>query len=204
MAEQMLFYYLGDDEPYFKALQGEFKKYGFLSINFQKHFETEEEKIQELFVKIFRHRPGVVFIDFSKCTPDYMHLARLLIRVPLEHKLITVGLLDYLSPREVIEESIATGVAMTHIKSAEIYDIGYDVAKLISADQVPQHGFALASLNETHEVGLAAKIGYVYGDGIHIETDYPLTKDKKHKIKHFWTKGHIIPSQIVTDRKSVV
>ena len=114
-----LFYYFGDDEAYFRTLVGEFKTHTRMQIDFKRVFESDEKKIQSLFIKIFREKPSCVFIDFSKHTQDYLHLARIISRTPMDHSAVIVGLVDYLSPPEVLMESIATGVDLTHIKSPE-------------------------------------------------------------------------------------
>ena len=118
MADKLLFYYLGDDEAYFRTLQSEIKKHAKIPHEFHRIYESNEAQIQALFIKIFNNKPACVFIDFSKQTQDYLHLARLLSRTPLDHKLLTVGLVDLLSPSDILKESIATGVNFTFIKSA--------------------------------------------------------------------------------------
>ncbi len=195
MSTNLLFYYFGDDEAYYKALQGEFRTNSKLPIEFKKFYSNDEAKIQTFFISIFNLKPAVVFIDFSKQTADYMHLARILSRTPLEHKVLLVGLLDYLSPQEVLLESIATGVALTYIKSAEIFDVAFDVAKILSPNDNAAHGFANASLkNEEWIVGVPTKVGYIQGEGLHLETDYKMSKGDRVKLAHAWKKHKIIPS----------
>lgn len=204
MAQEPLFYYFGDDEAFFRTLQGEFKKHTKLSAKFERHYSPREEDIQSLFLLIAQNKPQCVFIDFSKDTQDYLHLARLIARTEFDHKPVTVGLVDYLSPREVLNESISTGINLTHIKSAEVFDVVYDTAMLISPDATPAHGFAAAELSETWEAGAVAKIGYVYAEGLHLETNYKLAKGDRVRLEHFWTKDKIIPSKefFVTDTSS--
>lgn len=195
MASNLLFYYFGDDEAYYRALMGEFKKNTRLNIDFQRIYEAQEKNIQSLFLKVYRNKPACVFIDFSKQSQDYMHLARLITRTPLDHNVVTVGVIDYLSPPEVLKESVATGVQLTHIKSAEIYDVIYSVTKLISPDQIGQHGFATASLKEEWEGGIPVKIGYVHADGLHFETDQALEGGSRIKFNHHWLTNRIVPSK---------
>lgn len=195
MSEKLNFYYFGDDEAYFRALQGEFIKHSKLNINFKRFFEKDEKKIQSLFIKFAQHHPACVFIDFSKFSQDYMHLARLITRTPFEHNYVAVGLIDYLSPLEVLQESMITGVDLTHIKSAEIYNVVFSVTKLLAPDNIKSHGFATASLSEEWSAGIPVKVGYVHQEGIHFETDWPLKKDDLIDFKHFWTTKRIVPSQ---------
>lgn len=196
-----LFYYFGDDEAYFKSLIGEFNKHSRLNPEFKRIYETTESKIQSLFHKVLKDRPICIFIDLSKHTQDYIHLARILTRAKLEHEYICVGLLDYLSPVEVMIESIATGVQLTHIKSAEIYNVVFDTLKLIAPKEIDSHGFATATLKEEWEAGIPVKVGFVHRDGIHFETDYPLQKGDRIRMNHAWTEKKTVPSKefFVTD-----
>lgn len=195
MAQDPLFYYFGDDEAYFKTLQGEFKKHTKLSLRFERHHATTEGGIQALFLLIAQNKPKCVFIDFSKDTQHFLHLARLVARTNFEDKPIGVGLLDYLSSPDVLFESMATGISLTHIKSAEVFDVVYSVALQISSDAVPAHGFATAEFNEEFEAGAVAKIGYINKTGLHLETNFQLSKGDRIKLDHYWTKDRLIPSR---------
>jgi hypothetical protein len=197
MASNLLFYYFGDDEAYFKALQGEFRHRTRLNITFTRIFEKEEAKIQSLFLKVFEKKPAVVFIDFSKQMQDYLHLARLLIRTTLEHELLTVGLVDYLSSPDVLSDSMATGVKLTYIKGPETFDTVYDVTKFIAPQEISAHGFATAKLSETWEAGIPAKVGFIHKDGIHIEADHKASKGDRLRVKHFWLDKKLVPSKEV-------
>lgn len=192
-----LFYYFGDDEAYYRALMGEFGKHTRMSVTFKKFFEKDEKQIQSFFLKIYRERPSCIFIDFSKNTQDYMHLARLIARTRIEHKPLTVGLVDYLSPPEVLLESNVTGVNITHIKSAEVFDVIFDVTKLLSPNEIGDHGFARGRTKEEIEAGIPAKIGYIHSEGLHLETDFHLKAGSRIKLNHHWTNERIVPSKEV-------
>ena len=195
MSGKLEFYYLGDDEAYFRALQGEFRKHAKVPIEFKRFFETSEVRIQSLFLKIFKDKPACVFVDFSKNTQDYLHLARLISRTPFEHQFLMVGLTDYLSPPDVLKESIATGANLNFIKSAETFDVAFSVTKLIAPQSIGDHGFANASLKEELETGVLCKIGYVQEDGLHIESDHPLSKGDRLVLNHHWLEKRIVPSR---------
>ncbi len=193
-----LFYYFGDDEAYFKTLQGEFKKHTKLSAKFERHYSSREDQIQAMFLLIAKNKPACVFIDFSKETQDYLQLARLIARTELPEKPLVVGLVDYLSPKDLMFESIATGINLTHIKSAEVFDVVYDVGALLAPDATPAHGFATAEPGqETWEAGAVAKIGYVHKDGLHLETSFRFAKGDRLILDHAWTKDKLIPSKEV-------
>jgi hypothetical protein len=186
MADGFLFIYFGDDEAYFKALQGEFQQNLKAQIKFIRMYESEEKKIQHFYVEIVRKKPAVVFIDFSKQTLDYLHLARLVSRIKLEQKVVTVGLVDYLSPPQVLAESMATGVQFTFVKGPETFDVCFCISKLLLPNESNEHGFATADLNETWSVGAVSKVGYITESGLHVETNFPLSKGDQLKIVHFW------------------
>lgn len=193
----MKFYYFGDDEAFFRALQGEFRKHTRLVFDFKRFTESKEAQIQSFFLKVFQEHPSVVFIDFSKNTQDYLHLARILSRTKMEHQVVLVGLVDYLSPPEVLTESIATGVSFSYIKSAEIFDVVYDVTRLIAPNECATHGFATATLGDEWEVGIPCKVGYVHPAGLHVETDLKLGTGDKMRINHAWTEKRMVPSRDV-------
>lgn len=197
MSGKLLFYYLGDDEAYFRALQGEFRRHLRVNFDFQRLFESEEKKIQSLFLKIFKDKPNCVFVDFSKHTQDYLHLARLVSRTPMEHEMVMTGLVDYLSPPEVLRESVATGTNLNFIKSAETFDVIFATAKIIASQGIAEHGFATASLKEDLEAGVLCKIGYIEETGLHIETDHKLDKGERIRFNHHWMEKRIVPSREV-------
>ncbi len=194
MEGKLLFYYFGDDEAYFRTIVGEFKKSTPLVINFSRFFETDEKKIQSFFLKIFSDKPDCVFIDFSKYSQDYVHLARILSRSRMQHSFVTVGLVDYLSPIEILREGIATGVNLTFIKSVETFDIAYHVTKLMDKNQ-GEHGFAVADLKDEWEAGIPSKVGYVHKEGLHLETDFKLDVGNQVTILHDFIRLRIVPSK---------
>lgn len=205
MADKILIYYLGEDEAYFRAIQGECRSKVKATLEFLQLYESDESKIQTLFIQIFNANPACVIIDFSKHTSEYLHLARLLARTPSETPKLLVGLVDYLSPPEVLKEGLLTGCQFCYIKSAEIYDVAYGIFKSIAPGDIGEHGFAQADLKEEIDAGVLAKVGFVHPSGIHIETDYPLSKGDWLDIDHFWETRKMVPSkkvfvQNVTDK----
>jgi hypothetical protein len=108
---------------------------------------------------------------------------------------VTVGLVDYLSPPEVLMESTATGVSLTHIKSAESHDVIFDVTKLIAPKENLEHGFAAIELKETIECGVPVKIGYIHNEGLHFETDCLLSPGNRIQLNHAWTQSKVVPSK---------
>ncbi len=193
---KMLFFYLGDDEAYFKALQGEFSQKNDLQIEFRRLSGTNDKEIQSLLIQVFEARPTCVFVDLSKSVDDYLHLARIIVRTTMEHKLVTVGLVDYLSPPEILAESIATGVHLTYIKSSETFDVVYGVTRILgNSPEKKGHDFATATLNDELEAGLPAKIGFLHPEGAHFETDQRLEKATRVRLRLAPALQKLIPSQ---------
>ncbi len=196
---KMLFFYLGDDEAYFKALQGEFSQKSDLEIEFRRMFGKNEREIQSLLIQVFEARPDCVFVDLSKSVDDCLHLARIIVRTTMEHKLVTVGLVDYLSAPEVLAETIATGVNLVYIKSSETFDVVYGVSRILASEKPDKkgHDFATATLNDEFEAGLPVKIGYFHSDGVHFETDQRLEKASRVRLLLAPALRELIPSQHV-------
>jgi hypothetical protein len=191
------FYYLGEDEAYFRALQGEFTRKSNLPIEFRHFSGTNEREIQSLLVHVFEDKPTCVFVDFSKSPADYLHLARIIVRTTMEHKLVTVGLVDYLSPPEILSEGIATGVNLTYIKSPETFDVVYGVTQLLAPEKGDKkgHDFAVANLNDEFEAGIPVKIGYVHPAGLHFESDQRLEKGARIKLNLAPVFRKLVPSR---------
>ena len=198
MDSKPLFYYFGDDEAYFRALVSEFGKTSKVAYQFHRFFESDEKKIQSFFLKVYKDHPVCIFIDFSKHSEEYLHLARIISRTNMQHSFISIGLVDFLSPPELLAESMATGVNLSYIKSAEIYDVVFGVFKIISPSEIGEHGFAAARLEDHFEAGIPAKIGFVSKKGLHFETDLPLSEGNDREINHFWRTKKIVPSREVS------
>jgi hypothetical protein len=197
MSGKLLVFYLGNDEAYFKTLQRDFKRFTRFDIDLKQLYESEESKIQSLFVKVYKQSPVLVFIDYSNATQDYLHITRLLTRTPLDKKIITVGLVDFLTPPEILEESISAGVDFAHIKQSDAFDVVFDVSRTLAPQDKMQHGFATAKLKEELLAGVPAKVGYIEQQGIHIETDYPLSKGDRVRLKTHLNDKKVFPSQEV-------
>jgi len=195
MSDKPLILYIGEDEAYFKALESEFNKIASGGVKFQKIFESTEQKIQSLFLKVITLEPICILVDFSKLPQEYLHLARLISRTNSLHSVLTVGLLDNLTTPEIIAESLVTGMKLIHFKGPEVYDVVFDITKLILPEKSSEHGFATAALNEEWESGILCKIGFVESECVHFETDFPLEAGADLRLAHVWQEKKIIPSR---------
>jgi hypothetical protein len=195
MSEKALILYIGEDEAYFKALESEFQKLAPGAVGFKKIFETTEPKIQSLFLKVIELQPICILVDFSKLPQEFLHLARLISRTNTLQSVLTVGLLDNLTSNEIIAESLVTGMKLIHFKGPDVYDVVFDITKLILPEKSSEHGFATAALSEDWEAGILCKIGFVENECVHFETDFPLEVGGNLRLAHMWQEKKIIPSR---------
>ncbi len=192
--------YLGSDGAYFKALMAEFARL-YPAIKIEQITDHGREHIQPMLIKVMEQRPGLIFIDFSKDTDDYMHLARLLVRTHQHEPPSVIGLHDYLSPPEQHYEAFLTGVTVNHIKGGEVFDVVFDAMNLIAPGQAKEHGFATAKIDSELAVDYLAKVGYVTPKGLSLETFMTFNDGDELRLKHHWLGRKHVPSDLVKVRK---
>jgi hypothetical protein len=186
--------YFGGDEAFYKSLCAEFLKVcGVGSFSFLKFFDTTEERIQSLYLKVIEKNPAVVFIDYSKQPSDYAHLARILVRTNLPTKPIIIGLHDNLSERNSVKDAYLSGVPVNHIKGGDIFDVVYSATKMLGMLD-KEHSYATAELTDEWTSLHLAKVGFASVDQIHFETDFDIDIPSRVRVHHFWQKDKIIPS----------
>lgn len=193
--------YLGEDTTYFKVLGAEFQRL-YPGVNFKQFSESTPESIQALNLKVFTLQPALVFVDFSKHSDDYIHLARTLVRTNRLNKVSVVGLHDYLSPLEQIKEAFLAGVELNHIKGAEIFDVVFGAINLVTPGEAKEHGFATAQLSEEFTASHLAKVGFIHTKGLHFETTVEFSQGEELRIRHHWLNKKMIPSSLVKVKKS--
>ena len=188
--------YLGDDSAYYKVLAAEFKRLH-PTIRLESWNENTPERIQGLIPRVLAFKPEMVFVDFSKHTDDYIHLARHLARCNSNTPYCLVGLHDYLAPPEQIKESILTGVIINHIKSSETFDAVFDAISMLNTGQPKEHGFATAELAQEITVSHLCKLGYIARHHLHFETNLSLSEGEELRLHHHWVQKKLIPSALV-------
>ena len=192
--------YLGSDNAYFKALLSEFQRL-YPGVAIEQHSDSGPEHIQAMLIHVTKVSPALIFVDFSKNTDNYMHLARLLVRTNHSSPLVIVGLHDYLSPPEQHKESFLAGVNVNHIKSGEVFDVVFGAMILVTPGQVKEHGFATAKIDKELEVRHLCKIGYVYHKGIHVESLLDYSQGEELIVRHPWHDRKKIPSPLMKIKK---
>jgi len=193
--------YLGDDTAYFKVLAVEFQRL-YPELKLEQIAEHTPERIQGLILKVLALKPSLVFIDYSKFTDDYVHLARLLVRTNTLHPYPIMGLHDYLSPADQVKESFLSGVTVNHIKSAETFDVVFDAVSLIRPGGAKEHGYATAKIAKELVAGHLCKVGFIASEFLHFETNLELTKGEELRVKHHWAQKKLIPSTLLKVQSS--
>ncbi|MBY0518248.1 MAG: hypothetical protein K2P81_15165 [Bacteriovoracaceae bacterium] len=193
--------YLGDDSAYFKVIAAEFQRL-YPEIKLEPFSGSSPDTIQGLILKVRLLKPALVFVDFSKNTDDYIHLARLLVRTNSNKPCPVIGLHDFLSPAEQLKEGYLTGVPLNYIKSGEVFDVVFGAVNLISPGQAKEHGFATAKMTEEITPSHLCKIGFIHGKGLHFESAINFSQGEELRIKHHWIQKKLIPSTLVKVKKT--
>lgn len=195
-----LIYYFGDDKVFFNGLKARLDNFP-LKIQFESKFATQEILIQSLFLQVIEHQPDAVLIDFSLYADDYLHLARMLSRTPMEKDIKIIGVFDHLIIDKSIVEAQSTGISLCFIKSDHIRDISNTLERLVYPTRATSPGYVKTKLLEIWRAGLVSKVGYLTESGLHIETNLKLSEDERVSIEHFWRNKILIPSKEVTIKK---
>lgn len=188
--------YLGSDNAYYKALLAEFNRL-YPGVKIDQVSDHGPEHIQAMLINVMHTSPALIFVDFSKHTEDYMHLARLLVRTNHHSQIHIVGLHDYLSPPQQHHESYLTGVNVNHIKSGEVFDVVFGAMNLVTPGQAKEHGFATAKVERDLDARLLCKIGYVFPKGLHVEANVAFSQGEELRVHHPWVDRKKIPSTLM-------
>jgi hypothetical protein len=189
--------YIGNDKNYHKNIIAEFKKYfPGLVLDFHHRFEQEQIKIQNLIVEIADIAPVIIYLDFTKDTADYLHLARLICRLNSTKHIPVIGLMDQNASEATIQESYMTGIKINHIKNSEMHAIVFHAAMLAYPEKVENHGFAAPNVADPMDLFELAKVGKVQTSGIQIECNRPLKINSHMRVLSQWSsKLNIMPSK---------
>jgi hypothetical protein len=189
--------YIGDDKHYLKNLISEFKHYfPGLTLDFSQKFENEQIKIQNLIIHITELRPSLIYIDLTKLTADYLHLARLINRLNSTKDIFIIGLLDLNATQEVIKEAYMTGIKINHIKNSDMHAVVFHAGMLLHPDKIEGHGFAAPNVTDQINLYELAKVGKVQTGAIQIETNRSLKINTPLHVLSCWnTHLKIMPAK---------
>jgi hypothetical protein len=189
--------YIGDDKHYLKNLISEFKLcFPGLVVDFSQKFESEQIKIQNLIIHIAELNPKLIYLDLTKFTSDYLHLARLVNRLNSTKDIFIIGLLDLNASVETIKESYMTGIKINHIKNSDMHAVAFHAGMLIHPDKIEGHGFVAPSVIDQIALYELAKVGKVQTGAIQIETNRSLKINTPLHVLSCWnTHLKIMPAK---------
>jgi len=166
-------YYIGVDDKYWNQLQTKLKEaYKSEKFHFKRLFNNELDRVQKLIIPIIQSDPDIIFIDYTAHPPKMLTLARSLRRcLPKLHAII--GLWDYLSTTEQLDESNITGVYVNHIKSGEFSEIIYQAYRLAMQTEIPHNPLAKVVPTDPIYWDLLhqMKLGFMTDKYLHAEHD---------------------------------
>jgi hypothetical protein len=203
MSSELTVLYLGSDASYWatikQRLEGQFASYAF---EFHELYSETEEGIQSLIIDIINIKPKLIYIDYSKQTEDFLHLARLIKRLNPTRDIATIGLLDQNDADVVSKYSQVAGVTCNHIKSGEYHDIVYGGINLADPVAKEELQFAMGQMNEKYMAHETVKVGYVTEKTMHIENLRALTEGTIYQANHHFNQNKIVKGKNIKVLKS--
>lgn len=199
--------YLGEDTNYWDTLQNrylstykssEFKDYNFKFIHLDSK-TTDKTKFYDLYLKILKLKPAILYIDFSKMDDRLLESARLLKRDnSIEGTTVIVGLIDKL---ELVNKfRYFTGIGCIHIKCGEHHDVVYDAFLMAYPDEVLRPDFALAKFDRKVELIDDFRVVFACVTYMRVEGNISLTKGEKIELNHNLPNKNV-PSKFFVVRK---
>lgn len=161
--------YLGQDLGYWqdvcRRLEKEFQGEKF---TFNHCFRKDLKTFQKVLLEIIKHKPDMIFVDFSVESKKVLTVARTLRRIYPDMQAL-IGLWNYLAPKHLIDEGNTTGVTVTHIKSGEIGEVVRHAMHLCR--QKKRDEFVKAQPAENLDLSIVhkMKIGYLTEEYLHVE-----------------------------------
>ncbi len=205
MSEINKIIYVGNDESYWKTIktryQNQFSTYKYEFIQF---FFTEEKRIQQLIIDIINEDPHLIYIDFSKYTQEYLHLARLCRRVNHTRRIPLVGLHDNNTAQAVSMYAVNANVYNNHVKSGEVHDVVYDGINLLYPGINEKLDFAMAQASDETYAYEVVKISTISEDRIRFEASRDMAKDSRILMANFFSSTKVLHSNYFTIKEKGV
>ena len=162
--------YVGDDSKFWGGLKKDFIRYfpkaifTFNQINILQH-ETPEL----IFFDIIKHVPHIIYIDFSQMFNICFRLAKILQWENSLQSVPVVGVLDYLSAKERIAESLLSGTPFCYVKGGEFASIAIQPMYLAFPHDTIIPRFATAQTSRRFIAVETLKIGHITANYIYLE-----------------------------------
>jgi hypothetical protein len=202
MATEPLILYFGADESFHQHFKVSLKnkvgdKYKVQQIKPLSHLKTFQSQLLNLYEK----QPLSLLIDFTSHFQEMIFIARTLARTHKSFPLSLVGLHDFQSPAEAIEEAYLSGCVLNYIKSDDHFDLLFGLLKLLDKAAPTEHGFAVGDVKANQHIGHLAKVGFLTQDSLHFESNLPLKEGDVIQIKSSWNHEKMIPSKKLKIKK---
>ncbi|MCP4913184.1 MAG: hypothetical protein GY909_08690 [Oligoflexia bacterium] len=171
--------FLGKDTGYFQTLREVFdSEYSGESFEYLETFPNDLDTFHKVLIDIKNFKPDIVFLDYGVEPEKVLTIARSLDRAVPSLKSV-IGLWDYLSPTDLVEEGNITGVPISHIKSGEVGDVIHHAMYLFKRNKFNTREFAKAEkcMNTILKAHHQMKVGFITPTYAHVEHDlYPNAK----------------------------
>jgi hypothetical protein len=188
-------FYIGSDVGYMQLLSDKLKEsYKQLNFEFELLERSTGKDIQSLALYIRDERPKLIYVDYSTCLSEMLHLVRILTRLNCVVKPYVVGLVDYKQGTDPIHKGILAGSKCVHIKSAELDAVVYDSICFAYPEALEEHGFATAKLADEVTAFVACKVGIISREGIRIESNFPTNVGSTYWLHNYWYSKGLIKS----------
>ena len=164
--------YIGNDKSYWGTIQSriaktsEELKFRYVHLTF-----LTKQTPEQLFLRIMRENPALIYIDFSASTEEVSKLAHYLNNETITNSVPRIGLIDN---RALYNISISTGCQFVHFKGGEYHDVVYDPLEISYTDKIKQPEFATANFSMDSNLIDDMSVIYYTSTGAHIEGNVKL------------------------------
>ncbi len=190
--------YFGADESFFKNISEKFKEtYSSIKVDFENYDSNDSKIIQSYILKIAELKPKLIMIDFSKNEKAMLHLARVWRRRNFYSQIRIIGLCDYTQSKSMVVKAIMTTIPSIHIKSLEYESIVHAMATLAYPDQVKDHGFATAELNDPIHAFHPCKLSLVNENFVRVESNVVMKNKQVLRLNNYWDRQKVTRSNLM-------
>ena len=186
-------FYLGEDQSYWKELKSNFiDEYSGLNMEYEMVYDINPSKNQMFITKMMEEKAGIIFVDLSKFSDVMLHILSNLVRLNAVRQPAIVALMDYTTPKSVLNRAILTGVSLVHIKSNDFNAVIFDSVCLAFNQALKPHSFATAKLDDYLQAFVPCKIGLLTSMGARVESNLKLNEGARYQMHNYWTKEEFI------------
>ncbi len=189
-------YYIGSDDSYWDTVKSRYKSsYEQVDWFFEKIPAKEKNDHLQIYLRIFRERPKIVYIDFSSNVDEGKYLVKLMSR---EYSLRNIPIVVLVENKKNFSLAVSVGATFVHYKCGEHFDVVYDPMVFALDNYVVKPDFAKAVFQRDSRLIADFRLGYIAPDHIHVEGNLKINKGDVVEIESE------IPKSIVKSKNYVV